>query len=45
MSNRSHAYASIDCYKEALSDAERVIELRPDWPKVLPSEIIISLVT
>ena len=33
-SNRSHAYASEDKYKEAYHDAEMVLKLRPDWPKV-----------
>jgi regulator of sirC expression with transglutaminase-like and TPR domain len=34
LSNRSHAFASLDRFREALEDAERVIKLRPDWPKV-----------
>ncbi|KAK3100163.1 hypothetical protein FSP39_015593 [Pinctada imbricata] len=33
LSNRSHAFASLDRFKEGLEDAERVIMLRPDWPK------------
>jgi len=33
-SNRSHAYSSLDRNKEALEDAEVVLKLRPDWPKV-----------
>ncbi|KAK3597512.1 hypothetical protein CHS0354_041930 [Potamilus streckersoni] len=33
LSNRSHAYAALDKYKEALEDAEKVVMLRPDWPK------------
>lgn len=33
-SNRSHAYASIYKFKQALADADLVISLRPDWPKV-----------
>ncbi|XP_070554255.1 LON peptidase N-terminal domain and RING finger protein 3-like isoform X2 [Ptychodera flava] len=33
LSNRSHAYASLSKHQEALEDAERVCELRPDWPK------------
>ena len=33
-SNRSHAYTSVDKYKEAYHDAEMVLKLRPDWPKV-----------
>ncbi|KAL8562181.1 hypothetical protein ACOMHN_005166 [Nucella lapillus] len=32
-SNRSHAYASLDRFSEALKDAEKVVRLRPDWPK------------
>lgn len=32
-SNRSHAYASEEKYKEAYHDAEVVLKLRPDWPK------------
>lgn len=34
LSNRSHAFACLDRFSEALQDAERVIKLRPDWPKV-----------
>ncbi|XP_061189367.1 LON peptidase N-terminal domain and RING finger protein 1-like [Saccostrea echinata] len=33
LSNRSHAYASLDRFSEAMEDAEKVVELRPDWPK------------
>ncbi|VDI39404.1 Hypothetical predicted protein [Mytilus galloprovincialis] len=33
LSNRSHAYALLENYKAALEDAEKVIEIRPDWPK------------
>ena len=33
LSNRCHAYASLDQYQEALADAEHVVDLRPDWPK------------
>ncbi|XP_059144291.1 LON peptidase N-terminal domain and RING finger protein 3-like [Physella acuta] len=33
LSNRSHAYSSLDRYEEALRDAEAVIKIRPDWPK------------
>lgn len=33
-SNRSHAFYRLDRYKEALDDAEQVLRLRPDWPKV-----------
>jgi stress-induced-phosphoprotein 1 len=32
-SNRSHAFASLDRYQEALQDAEKVASMRPDWPK------------
>ncbi|UVC49659.1 hypothetical protein MACK_003769 [Theileria orientalis] len=32
-SNRSGAYASLSMYTEALSDANKCIELKPDWPK------------
>ena len=34
LSNRSHAYSLLERYNEALADAEQVIKLRPDWPKV-----------
>ncbi len=33
-SNRSAAYASCKKYKEALSDAEQAIKLKPDFIKV-----------
>jgi len=33
VSNRSHAFASIENYHEALEDANKTISLRPDWPK------------
>lgn len=33
LSNRSHAFACLDRYSEAFQDAEKVIKLRPDWPK------------
>ncbi|GFR68572.1 LON peptidase N-terminal domain and RING finger protein 3-like [Elysia marginata] len=33
LSNRCHAYASLDKFQEALTDAELVVKLRPDWPK------------
>jgi len=32
-SNRSAAYASCGNYEEALKDAEKAIELKPDWPR------------
>ncbi|KAJ8404916.1 hypothetical protein AAFF_G00333030 [Aldrovandia affinis] len=31
--NRSYCYACLDQYASALSDAERSIQLAPDWPK------------
>ena len=34
LSNRSHAYAALDQYQNALKDAELAIHLQPDWPKV-----------
>ena len=33
-SNRSAAYLKKGDYDKALEDAERVIEVKPDWPKV-----------
>ena len=33
-SNRSAAYLKKDDYDKALEDAERAIEVKPDWPKV-----------
>jgi stress-induced-phosphoprotein 1 len=32
-SNRSAAYASQGQFQQALADAERTVELKPDWPK------------
>lgn len=32
-SNRSAAYASKKDYKNALTDADKTVELKPDWPK------------
>lgn len=32
-SNRSAAHASKKDYENALADAEKVIEIKPDWPK------------
>ncbi|GLT69674.1 hypothetical protein SLA2020_418080 [Shorea laevis] len=32
-SNRSAAYASLQQYSEALADAEKTVELKPDWSK------------
>lgn len=31
--NRSYCYKCLKQYREALADAERAIELDPDWPK------------
>lgn len=33
-SNRSGAYAKLEKYEQALEDANKVLELKPDWPKV-----------
>ena len=33
-SNRSAAYARVGKFSEALEDAKRCHELKPDWPKV-----------
>lgn len=33
-SNRSTAYARVGKFTEALEDAKRCHELKPDWPKV-----------
>ncbi|KAK1432979.1 hypothetical protein QVD17_09882 [Tagetes erecta] len=32
-SNRSAAYASLNQYSEALTDAQRTVDLKPDWSK------------
>ncbi len=40
VSNRSYAYASLDKFKEALLDAERAVQLRPDWAKVIRRKLI-----
>ncbi|KAJ3343608.1 hypothetical protein HDU93_007489 [Gonapodya sp. JEL0774] len=32
-SNRSGAYASLKQYDKALQDAEKTVQLKPDWPK------------
>ena len=33
-SNRSAAYIKLECYQEALDDAEKTIALQKDWAKV-----------
>ena len=33
-SNRSASFASLQNYKEALVDADKTINLKPDWSKV-----------
>ena len=33
-SNRSAAFAKMNKFSEALRDAEKIVELNPDWPKV-----------
>jgi stress-induced-phosphoprotein 1 len=33
-SNRSASYCSLKKYDEALTDANKTIEIKPDWPKV-----------
>ena len=33
-SNRSASYASLRNYEAALEDAIKLIQLKPDWPKV-----------
>ena len=33
-SNRSAAYVRLGRYAEALEDAKKTLELKPDWPKV-----------
>lgn len=35
LSNRSNVFAKIGKFEEALKDADQVIRLRPDWPKVI----------
>lgn len=34
LSNRSNVYSQTGRFEEALKDADQVIRLRPDWPKV-----------
>ncbi|CAG5117190.1 unnamed protein product [Candidula unifasciata] len=33
LSNRSHGYALMDRFEEALVDSQQVVQLCPDWPK------------
>jgi len=33
-SNRAAAFANLKKYRESLTDANKTIELKPDWPKV-----------
>ncbi|BFZ24338.1 hypothetical protein BsWGS_27377 [Bradybaena similaris] len=33
LSNRSHGYALMEQFEDALRDSEQVVQLRPDWPK------------
>ena len=39
-SNRSAAYARVGKFTEALEDAHRCHELKPDWPKVRDTMIL-----
>ena len=32
-SNRAAAFANLKKYKESLTDANKTVELKPDWPK------------
>ena len=32
-SNRAAAFAKLNKYKESLTDANKTVELKPDWPK------------
>lgn len=38
-SNRSAAYCTLKKYNEAVRDAEKTVELKPDWPKVLHTKV------
>jgi stress-induced-phosphoprotein 1 len=38
-SNRSAAYASKKDYELALKDAEKTVEIKPDWAKVIGTAI------
>jgi len=33
-SNRAAAFAKLNKYEESLRDANKTVELKPDWPKV-----------
>ena len=33
-SNRAAAFAKLNKYQESLTDANKTVELKPDWPKV-----------
>ena len=39
-SNRSAAYAKAEKYELALTDAEKTVELKPDW-----AEVVLNLIT
>ena len=43
LSNRSHVYCASEDFPAALKDAEEVIRLRPDWPKVTIKYLLILL--
>lgn len=42
-SNRSAAYAKRAKYQKALEDAEKTIEIKPDWPKVSSAQVKLLL--
>ena len=42
-SNRSAAYSRVGKFREALDDAKRCRELKPDWPKVRARESVCLL--
>ena len=42
-SNRSAAYIRLGRYAEALEDAKKTLELKPDWPKVNMRHICVYL--
>ena len=39
-SNRSLAFLKIDQHYHALEDAKKVVQLMPDWPKVIWSNLL-----